>query len=771
MSIAQKFPLRWLAAPILLLSLSLWAGDVAMPGLDDIPLIAADVNGTPIYRHDLVRELVGSCGADALDRLVRRTLVEQEAQKLKITVTPDDIERQLILDKRDLHAELIKAFPDVNKEFPLADLIYARFRMTVDEYKNLVVRHRLLTRRCLGKDLAYTDATLQQFFEQHQELFQPPVLYHASHILISPLDPRDLYKGLRCRRPISQMAALDAERKRRINLYRDHGINLEGGLDDRDPAWLKFKQAHPELQLGAPPVDELDPAWKKTRQAAEKVLADIRAGVISWDQAVRKYTQDSADHVKAWPDGHRVSEREKLRLPPGDVGLFHSRGPVVKEFYEGAKNLKAGEIGGPVKTEFGWHLIRMIEVTRPNPVTFAQCKDEVERLYVEREILDRSEKWLARLLDDANLQAHRTLLWPPLNGSRAAVIPAPDAKPEQPADADPIIGTINGTALRRSEVWRELLRSDGDEALTRLIHSEIVLTMLKTLGLERLEWESSAPSRRTPQPPQARPVAVNPEAVELEINTDRLRKDREAPDVPFKDYIYLTYGQSVEDYKRKINASLILREAIRRRVPVDEGTLRLQFALARELYSEPPWYEVSHILIKPTGGMDKADDSARLQARLVADQVYKDCVASPDKFPQFVQDYSMDTAANKAGQGRLGQCYPDVRSPDFLEAPQLYTEIRKQNLQRGQISTPIRSARGWHILHIDGVHAEMRAEFDQAKARVERDYLQERAKMYTDLWLRALTAQAKVKRFLFQRSGAPVIEDLPPDTFKVPKDQ
>ena len=67
MSIARLLALSVLAA--LAVPLPLRAGDVAMPGLDDIPLIVADVNGTPIYRHDLVRELVGSCGAEALDRL------------------------------------------------------------------------------------------------------------------------------------------------------------------------------------------------------------------------------------------------------------------------------------------------------------------------------------------------------------------------------------------------------------------------------------------------------------------------------------------------------------------------------------------------------------------------------------------------------------------------------------------------------------------------------------------------------------------------------
>ncbi|MGD0089193.1 MAG: peptidylprolyl isomerase [Planctomycetota bacterium] len=742
------------------------AGDVQLAGLEDVPLVAGEVNGVLITRYDLVRELVGAAATEALDRLARRALVEQEARKLQVVATAEDIERQLAIDTRDLNEELIRDFPDLNKEFPMADLIYARFRMTVEEYKNLVVRQRLLTRRCLAKGLAPTEDELRRAFEDNPELFQPRALYHACHILISPLDPRDMYRGFRFRNPVAQMMKIDAERRKNIDLYREHGIDLEGKGFEGDPAWAKFRQDHPDLQLGAPPVDQIGPAWSKSEQIARKVLADIRAGLISWENAVRKYSQDPLDHVRAWPDGRKESERDRARrplppLPPGDVGTFHSRGPLVKEFYEGVKDLRPGEIGGPVKTEFGYHLVKMLEVQKPPPVTFAQCREKVEELYIERATLRRAEKWISGLLEQANLKMERSPLWPPEPGAPAT--PAP-------ADPDPVAGAVNGVPLRRSEIWRELLRSDGDEALARLIHFEIVMTMLKDLGVERLEWESSNPARRDPRAPPPQPIRINPEAVEMELNNDRLRRDAEAPDMSLPDYIRLCYGQSVEEYKRKLEAGLILREAIGRRVSADEGTLRVQFALARDHYSEPPSYDLSHILIKPTGGMDNSDDNTRLQAKLLADQIRKMCVAKPDSFATLVQDYSMDTAENKEHGGALGTCYPEVRNASFPEGPQLYAEISKENLQRGQFSAPIATRRGWHIVRVDAVHPERRAEFEQVKERVARDYLQEQARICTDMWLRLLTAQAKVKRYLFQRN-APIIEELPPDNFQPPKDK
>jgi len=44
----------------------------------------------------------------------------------------------------------------------------------------------------------------------------------------------------------------------------------------------------------------------------------------------------------------------------GSLGWF-SRGMMVKEFENAAFSAKKGEIVGPIRTEFGWHLIKVID--------------------------------------------------------------------------------------------------------------------------------------------------------------------------------------------------------------------------------------------------------------------------------------------------------------------------------------------------------------------------------------------------------------------------
>jgi peptidyl-prolyl cis-trans isomerase C len=80
--------------------------------------------------------------------------------------------------------------------------------------------------------------------------------------------------------------------------------------------------------------------------------------------------------VKTEPEIKQVMERlgkgesfakiaqEKSICPSGkrggDLGEF-GRGMMVREFEKAAFDLDKGKVSGPVKTEFGWHVIKRLE--------------------------------------------------------------------------------------------------------------------------------------------------------------------------------------------------------------------------------------------------------------------------------------------------------------------------------------------------------------------------------------------------------------------------
>ncbi len=61
----------------------------------------------------------------------------------------------------------------------------------------------------------------------------------------------------------------------------------------------------------------------------------------------------------------------------GDLGFF-GRDDMVKEFADAAFAMKTGEISAkPVRTQFGWHVIKVEDRRTANPVSFEEARDDL----------------------------------------------------------------------------------------------------------------------------------------------------------------------------------------------------------------------------------------------------------------------------------------------------------------------------------------------------------------------------------------------------------
>ncbi len=140
-----------------------------------------------------------------------------------------------------------------------------------------------------------------------------------------------------------------------------------------------------------------------------------------------------------------------------------------------------------------------------------------------------------------------------------------------------------------------------------------------------------------------------------------------------------------------------------------------------------PQTHVRHILVKPSEILD--DDQAR---QLVAD--LKARAEAGEDFADLAREFSEDIGSAQEG-GDLGWTNPGQMVPEFEQAMN-ETDI-------GEISDPVRSQFGWHILEVlDRRQQDMTVEARRAKAG---NYLHERKyQEELDAWLRKIRDEAFV---------------------------
>ena len=71
----------------------------------------------------------------------------------------------------------------------------------------------------------------------------------------------------------------------------------------------------------------------------------------------------------------------------GDLGYF-TKDKMVKEFADAAFALKKGEVSGPVKSPFGWHIIKVEDSRKVTPPSFAEMKDGLRAKLQEKKLND-----------------------------------------------------------------------------------------------------------------------------------------------------------------------------------------------------------------------------------------------------------------------------------------------------------------------------------------------------------------------------------------------
>jgi len=125
---------------------------------------------------------------------------------------------------------------------------------------------------------------------------------------------------------------------------------------------------------------------KEKEEAAKKALARAKKG------------EDFTGLAKS------LSEEPGAKETGGDLGFF-SKDRMVPEFADAAFAQKPGDITGPVRTQFGWHIIKVEEKKPAGLTPFEEVKDQIAAYLKSMKQREAVQGVLKNLKDSAQIES------------------------------------------------------------------------------------------------------------------------------------------------------------------------------------------------------------------------------------------------------------------------------------------------------------------------------------------------------------------------------
>jgi len=83
--------------------------------------------------------------------------------------------------------------------------------------------------------------------------------------------------------------------------------------------------------------------------------------------------------------------------------LFHE-GQTAKPFEDALKEMQIGDISDPVKTRWGYHIIKLTQKNEPRQILFAEMKSKIKAQLVEKQREQYYQQWMAEVKDKCRVE-------------------------------------------------------------------------------------------------------------------------------------------------------------------------------------------------------------------------------------------------------------------------------------------------------------------------------------------------------------------------------
>jgi peptidyl-prolyl cis-trans isomerase D len=294
----------------------------------------------------------------ALDQLIDRSLMLQAAEKFKLTVSDEELSESI----RNISAfQTAGAFDgrryintlNRNKITPETFEIQQRDVLLIDKLQafisgNIKVSDSetqqwyiwnntevdidyVILEPQQHKDIEPTDEEIRNYFDQHEDSYKTEPRIKIRYLYFKPGDYAD-----------------------KVTVSEDDIQDYYESNPEKFKSPKTVEARHILIKLGPDAnAEEVESA----RQRIETVLEMAKEG------------QDFAELAKKYSEG-------PTKTQGGNLGAFR-REAMVKPFADKAFSMKAGEISEPVRTRFGWHIIKVEKVNPEKTLTLSESEGDI----------------------------------------------------------------------------------------------------------------------------------------------------------------------------------------------------------------------------------------------------------------------------------------------------------------------------------------------------------------------------------------------------------
>ncbi len=252
---------------------------------------------------------------------------------------------------------------------------YESFEQRLAEH---LVALEILRQEAPGLGVSITEADVQSEVDRISRMFLSEEAFEAA-LEKQGLTPEQLARSLResllfeevKSAVTSEVKVTDEEAEAYYEDHKSEYVEQES-RDVRHILVSPFARSDEGSEDGS--ADQRD--WAEAETKAERARSEIQNG-SSFVTVVEKYSDDDA-----------------TRDTGGELGAI-TRGLMVPAFEAVVFDLQIGEISEPVKTQYGYHVIEVTDITPERQLSFDQVKEKIESALLEAEQAEAWEEWLA----------------------------------------------------------------------------------------------------------------------------------------------------------------------------------------------------------------------------------------------------------------------------------------------------------------------------------------------------------------------------------------